>query len=199
MITIEMSKPGAVIGRIGENEAARIAFNIGGWLRDYPDGQISVLCKRPLDPGAYPVPSEQIAIDGGTLYWTLSSADLAQTGSGQCELILTDDGVKAKSEIFGILIRDALDGSAEPPEPWQGWIDDLTDLMDEKIADAAAEVTNAHAEAVAAAESADNAAGSAQEASESARQAAIIVATYGLQATQITGNKYKMAYGREEE
>lgn len=181
MITIEMSGNGVTIGRLLENEAARLAFDVSGWMEEYPNGQISVLCRRPKDADAYPVPIGQISIEDGRLYWVLSSADLAQTGSGLCELILTDGDVRAKSEIYGIWIQKALDGSAEPPEPWESWVDEVI----EKANDAA--------------DSADAAGRSAEQASESVRQAALIVATYGLRATLISGNKYKMKYDREEE
>ena len=219
MITIEMNRPGITIGRIGENERTRIRFDISEWLAEYPDGQLTVLCRRPRDAAAYPVPPSQIIRDGEALYWTLSDADLAQTGSGLCELVLRENNVKAKSEIYGIWISDALDGEAEPPEPWESWIDTITDLMDEKIGEAAhqvdlaadqvalaadqvrlaqQEVTNARREAEAAASSAQAAGQYADNADQSARQAAMIVATYGLQGQVISGNKYRMKYGTEE-
>ena len=290
MITIAMQRNGVVVGRLGENDAARIAFDVTDYVAHFPGAAYHVIRKRPNDPDAYPVPYGQVELDGNTLYWTLTSVDTAQLGNCFCQVTVRKDSTLAKSPVYVYRVTDTLDAEEEAPDEWQGWIDDLTDLMDQKIqeaddllsgmiteagtmldgkisdagelldgkisaaeetlsgmitsagetldgkisdadtlltgkisaaetmmdgkiADAAAEVAkakthadNAHDDAVAAAGSATaaagsarDAAGSADEASASARQAAIIVATYGLLATQISGNKYKMAYGREEE
>lgn len=125
MITIEMNGPKAVIGRKGENEAVRLSFDVKNWLKDYPTADIVVMCKRPADENAYPVPSAQISIDDGTLYWILSNGDLEYEGTGECELILIDGNTIAKDVIYTIQIARSLDGGAEPPDPWTGWVEQV--------------------------------------------------------------------------
>jgi hypothetical protein len=169
MITIRMNDGNNVIGRIGENEAVRLAFDITGWKTEYPQGSMTVICKRPNDADGYPVNNSQITIDDNTLYWVLSSGDLAQKGSGQCELILTNGNTIAKSAIYSIIIREALDGSGTVPEPWESWVQQVAD-------------------------DADRAEAAATSASEYAATAESIATHYGLNATQISGSNYRLEF-----
>lgn len=108
------------IGRLGENEATTVVFDISGWWRElYGDGAFSLVNLRPGDSDAYPCVIEQ---DAATVKWTVQSADLAKQGYGKCELIYTVGETIAKSEIYTTFIGEALTGDAEPPEPWEDWV-----------------------------------------------------------------------------
>lgn len=174
MTTIKMDKKVVVIGRKGENESVQLVFDVKAWLEEYPTASIIVMCKRPVDENAYPVPPAQITIEDGELRWILSSADLQYTGNGQCELICTYDNVIAKDDIYEIKILNALDGGAEPPEPWTGWVEQVA--HDAEVAEQAAQ------DAIAAKEEAQR-----------------IVSSYGLVSTLISGNNYKMGFEEVED
>ena len=109
------------LGRVGENEARAVRFDIGKIQAEFPGATFSVLNMRPSDPDAYPVNGQYIALDGSYLLWTLQSGDLAEDGLGQCELKATLNGVIVKSVIWTTEICPALDGNGEPPDPWQSW------------------------------------------------------------------------------
>ena len=54
------------IGRLGENlQPAK--FFVGDLIKTYPGCTFSLLNKRPNDPDAYPVPSENYSVSGNYL------------------------------------------------------------------------------------------------------------------------------------
>ena len=118
-----------IIGRIGENEARKIAFHVGNILRDFPEAGFSLVHQRPGDPAAYPVNSSYLEQEGNYLYWTVQSGDLTAEGVGSCELIATKGDAIVKTEIFRTKILNALDDSEDPPEPWESWVQDVEDAM----------------------------------------------------------------------
>lgn len=145
---IIIAEPGKKVhlGRIGENEARAVQFDISQTQAEFPGASFSVLNMRPQDPDAYPVNGQYIRIEGSNLYWTLQSGDLTEDGLGECELKATVDGVIVKSEIWTTEICPALDGNGTPPEPWESWQQQVEDDADR--AEAAAELLE-HPEAVA--------------------------------------------------
>ena len=173
MTTIYMDKKNVAIGRKEENESICLVFDVRDWLEQYPDASIVVMCKRPVDENAYPVPSSQITIEDGELSWVLTNSDLAYVGNGQCELICIDDEIVSKGIIYGIKILDALDGGSEPPEPWTGWVEQVA--HEAEVAEQAA-----------------------QDAIDAKNEAQRIVSSYGLITTLISGNNYKMGFEEVE-
>ena len=107
------------LGRVGENQARRVIFDITDWITEYPSATIALLNQPPGATDAYPVPS--ITVDGNSVYWIIESADVPKYGCGRCELIATQDEVIVKSEIFGTVTQRALDDTGEAPEPWESW------------------------------------------------------------------------------
>ena len=126
------------IGRVQENEYRRVVFDVADVLRDYPDAVFTVMNQRIQDTEAYPVPSAQLSVEGGTLYWTLKAGDLAYEGVGRCEVIARSGSVVAKSAVWSVWVEEALDGDAEPPAPWEGWVEQVTEAAER--AEAAAEL-----------------------------------------------------------
>lgn len=168
------------IGRLGENEATQVIFNIADFL-EFGDGTFSLLHQRAGDPAPYPCAIER---HDNTVTWEISSGDCSAQGYGRCELIYTVGSVIVKSEIWTTFTGTALTGAADPPEPWESWVEQVLAAgaaAQESAGDAAesaAEAANyaevAAAEAQDAETSAENAQGSAEAAAESA--ASIIVA-----------------------
>lgn len=117
------------LGRLGENDYTVVRFDVTAWLSEYPEAVIGLYNQRPGDDAAYPVAG--ITVDGGIATWTVTSADLTQTGEGKCELVAIAGEVVAKSAIFRTMVFDALNGSGEVPEPWEEWQQQLIILKNE--------------------------------------------------------------------
>lgn len=107
------------LGRLGENEYTVVRFDVAAWLEELPGAVIGLYNQRPGDADAYPIAA--IAVEDGVVTWTVTSAELTQTGEGRCELVAIAGEVVAKSAIFRTIVFDALDGSGEAPEPWSDW------------------------------------------------------------------------------
>lgn len=139
-----------VLGRIGENECTRVEFDVSGWLEEYPSAVISVLNMRPSDPAAYPIPASKLELTDGKLYWTITNSELStlgKGGNGQCQIVATVDDVIAKTCIYLTKILPSLDGSGDPPEPWESWVDEILEAgSDATAAKNAAEYAQAKAE-----------------------------------------------------
>lgn len=106
------------IGRLGENEATKVVFDVSEYAA-FGSGTFSLLHQRTGDQAPYPC---VIAQNGSTVEWEISSADCAVEGYGKCELIFTAGETIAKSKIFVTVTGSALTAGAEPPEPWEDWV-----------------------------------------------------------------------------
>ena len=118
------------LGRLGENNARTLRFDIAGILEEYPGAAFTLLNRRARDAAAYPVPREQVQLEENAILWTVASSDLLYEGIGQCELIAGDGDVIYKSIIYQTRVEAALDGSGTPPEPWESWVQEVTDAAD---------------------------------------------------------------------
>ena len=123
----------ARIAHTGENEAVRVAFSLAPFEEAFPGGRPALLVRRKGDAQAYPV---ALTVEGDTAYWTVTAADTAVAGFGQCELQWYAGDTLAKSDKFDFLVVQALEAGAEPPDaPSKRWFDaiqsqigDLDDL-----------------------------------------------------------------------
>jgi len=146
------------IGRRGENEVTEVVFDFTEWQEQFGTGVIDLFVKRSEDFDAYPV---VLSVDGTVATWIVTDADTAVVGSGKIEFVYTVNEKVAKSAIFPFYVgEDIGQASSEPPDPYESWIETLTELG-----------TETQANAQAAAQSASDAADSAASASESAGQA----------------------------
>jgi len=127
------------LGRLGENEYTVVRFDVSAWITEIPGAVIGLYNQRPGDADAYPIAA--IAVEDSVATWTVTSAELTQTGEGRCELVAIAGEVVAKSAIFRTIVFDALDGSGEAPEPWEEWQQQFIILKDaaEHAADRAEE------------------------------------------------------------
>ena len=121
------------LAHTGENEAVRVAFSLAPFEEAFPGGRPALLVRRKGDAQAYPV---TLTVEGDTAYWTVTAADTAAAGFGQCELQWYAGDTLAKSDKFDFLVVQALEAGAEPPDaPSKRWFDaiqsqigDLNDL-----------------------------------------------------------------------
>lgn len=109
------------LGHTGENEAVRVAFSLVPFKEEFPGGRPALLVKPPKGGNAYPV---ALTSEGDTAYWTVTAADTAVAGFGQCELQWYAGDTLAKSDKFDFIVVPALEAGAEPPdEPSKRWFD----------------------------------------------------------------------------
>jgi len=145
MIEVVANKKSPIqIGRLGENEHIKVKFpEATAMLEEYPDAALSLIVKRPGEDESYPAAT--VEIEDNVLYWTITSADLAFEGRGQCELKAVVGSVVAKSIIYTTEIFEALDGAGTPPEPWDSWQTEFTKVYDDtaKVAQEAKDAAQA--------------------------------------------------------
>ena len=135
------------LGRIGENEARVIRFNVGYILAEFPNATFSIVNRRPGDSDAYPVSPEYCDMEENYLVWTVMSGDLVNEGTGSCQIIAIQDEAVVKTQIFRTRVDKALDESTEPPEPWESWTEQIIEAA-ESVNTAYNEWTNMTATAV---------------------------------------------------
>ena len=126
------------LGKQGENGVARIVWQglAARYQALYGSGAFTLAAKRCGDAAAYPV---AVSTEGGDVVWLVRAADVANPGSGSCELTYTVDGAVAKSQTWSTYVAASISGDApgEPPEePAKAWfaaiqaqignLDDLT-------------------------------------------------------------------------
>lgn len=163
------------IGRQGENNVEVVQFDVTGWADLYGEGAFEVFHKRCRDTVAYPCVIS-MSEDGSAVEWLVGNADVEYTGQGECQLVYVVDGDIAKSVIFQTCTAKSLDGSGEPPEPYENRIQDLIEAaanitVEANRAEAARKgAEDAEKGALQAQEDAETAQGKAEEAEQSAEQ-----------------------------
>lgn len=125
---------GIYLGRQGENEVTTVLFDVSGWAEEYGAGSFRLLYKRSGDAGAYPV---EVTVSGSEVQWLVSSADVGSAGQGCAQLVYTVNEAIARSEIFMTITGRSLDGSEDPPDPWESWVDQILEAAGEAANDAA--------------------------------------------------------------
>ena len=141
------------IGKIKENLVTEVELPAPG----FGGGSYAVLLRRPKEEQPYPVTARY---EGGSLVWTVQTADTAIAGTGKLECRwYGDKGEVAKSQTYMVRITDGLPDPTEAPEAWEGYIGQVA--RNAQAAQAAA--GEAKAKANAAAGSAEAAAQAAQK------------------------------------
>lgn len=128
-------------------------------------GSYAVLLRRPKEEQPYPVAARH---EGGSLVWTVQTADTAIAGTGKLECRwYGDNGEVAKSQTYMVRITDGLPDPTEAPEAWEGFMGQVA--RDAQAAQTAAGEAKANADGAAA--SAGIAQSAATEAGKLARAA----------------------------
>lgn len=149
------------IGYEGENIVTAITFDLTAWIETYGIGGVTLLVQRHGETSAYPVP---LVIKDGSATWLITKTDCAKTGNGAVQLVYTVGEKIKKSPVFAVTTSASLDGSDDVPDPYDSWLETLTELT--------AKTTAAVAESLVNADIAQMAANiSAQAASHSAKSA----------------------------
>lgn len=142
------------IGKIKENLVTEVELPAPG----FGGGSYAVLLRRPKEEQPYPVAARH---EGGSLVWTVQTADTAIAGTGKLECRwYGDNGEVAKSQTYMVRITDGLPDPTEAPEAWEGFMGQVA--RDAQAAQTAAGEAKANADGAAA--SAGIAQGAAAEA-----------------------------------
>nr|DAR17615.1 MAG TPA: collagen alpha 1(VIII) chain protein [Caudoviricetes sp.] len=149
------------IGKIKENLVTEVELPAPG----FGGGSYAVLLRRPKEEQPYPVTARH---EGGSLLWTVQTADTAIPGTGKLECRwYGDNGEVAKSQTYMVRITDGLPDPTEAPEAWEGFMGQVA--RDAQAAQTAAGEAKANADGAAA--SAGIAQGAAADAGKMARAA----------------------------
>lgn len=104
------------IGKIKENLVTEVELPAPG----FGGGSYAVLLRRPKEEQPYPVTARH---EGGSLLWTVQTADTAIAGTGKLECRwYGDNGEVAKSQTYMVRITDGLPDPTEAPEAWEGFM-----------------------------------------------------------------------------
>lgn len=127
----------AIIGYSPENDVRRMRFNIGKWLRVWPDLTAQMLVTRPGESDAYVAKTQ---IEGEEIVWTISAYDTAIAGNGSMWIAFHgEEGELGLTPRTSIMVADGppnIDGE-EPPQTAAPWV--LAVLDAAKRAEEAAE------------------------------------------------------------
>jgi len=190
------------VGYVGETGARPVAFDFSAWAEEYGSGVLQLLLQRPGDAEPYPV---LLDIDGTTATWTPDATATEKPGQGQAQLVYTVSGVIVKNAIFRVLIAPSLGAAGDPPEPYEDWLERLTEIAAETqqnaldaaesaeaagtSADLAAAAKTAAETAQAGAEAAKTGAEAAEQTAQQAAALARAKAAEAAEAAQIAGRE----------
>ena len=98
------------IGKVGENDSARIAFPIADLAKQIAatDFSLSVLKPKSGQSSYYTPANIQISEDKTYLYWIPSIDDLSAYGRGYAQVSASNGIDTAKSPIYSFIISDSL-------------------------------------------------------------------------------------------
>lgn len=128
MIDIDAHKKHSLaLGYQGEHNARRVIFDIGDWVTAFGEGTPRLLVQRAEDQQPYPRMVEQ---SGAQVIWTVTAADVAQPGRGQCELAYLVGEQVVKSRTWRTVTEAALGDPGEAPsEPMESWVNQVTQTV----------------------------------------------------------------------
>lgn len=150
------------LGIRGEKESTAVVFDYSAFAELFGAGSVTLLYKRATDNAPYPI---VLQIEGNKATWTVTNTDTNIAGFGQCELFYYVDEQLAKSVVFATYVDEDIGTTTqEPPDPYEDWVETLTDLGAETLQNAQ-DAAGSAADALAAKIAAE----AAQEASETAQ------------------------------
>lgn len=122
------------IGHKAEKGVQAIEFDLTAWVETYGSGTLTVIMRRWGDAIPYPIALEIDENNKAT--WTLSDIDTAKAGMAYAQLnYIVGDEVVKKSDIYTFRVMDSLTGEGEPPEAYESWLEHLTHLAAEAMAE----------------------------------------------------------------
>lgn len=158
------------IGYVGESGVRQVVLDFSPWVEAYGPGALTLMVRRNGDANAYPVTLE---IDGSSAAWTVSNIDTHIYGVGRAQYMYVVDGENVKSAIFQTFVdKSVTQPGSDPPDPYEGWVQHLTELGAETLVNAQAAAGSAEAAETAKTE-AENAEQGAAESEEDAKAWAV--------------------------
>ena len=125
-ITAPIQKRTIPLGLRGENEITQVVFDYSQWVTEFGNGVVTLLVRRSKDAYAYPV---VVTTERESATWLVTATDTAFAGSGEAEFSYTVDGKIAKSVVFKTtVLPDIGEPSETPPDPYETWLDTLTEI-----------------------------------------------------------------------
>ena len=122
------------IGHKAEKGVEAIEFDLTAWVETYGSGTLTVIMRRWGDAIPYPIALEIDENNKAT--WTLSDIDTAKAGMAYAQLsYIVGETVVKKSDIYTFRVMDSLTGEGEPPEAYESWLEHLTHLAAEAMAE----------------------------------------------------------------
>ena len=122
------------IGYVAENGVTNVEFDVSVWVEMYGSGTATLIMKRWGDANPYPIALE---VDNeGLATWTISATDTAKTGFAYAQLRYETGTKVKKSPIYTLKIGESLGSPAEAPDQYEDWIDALTHLAAQAMAEA---------------------------------------------------------------
>ena len=122
------------IGHKAEKGVEAIEFDLTAWVETYGSGTLTVIMRRWGDAIPYPIALEIDENNKAT--WTLSDTDTAKAGMAYAQLsYIVGETVVKKSDIYTFRVMDSLTGEGEPPEAYESWLETLTHLAAEAMAE----------------------------------------------------------------
>ena len=123
------------IGRVGENNATKVVFDISKWIEEYGNGEVTLVIEQNGVISLIKTSDPALQFEGNKVTWLVSDAFTKMEDRGQCELYYSIDNVKVRSVLFDIVVTKSLDGYEEvPPTPYDGWISQILDASAKVIA-----------------------------------------------------------------
>lgn len=156
MVTIKAEHERVLyLGKVGENSAVEVVFDITHWRDTFGDGQAFLWVISPGQATPYPAVVEQTE---DTVKWVVFASDLEKPGKGKVELQWRVGEKIVKSCHYPTYISDSLTGSDTTAPPATPWIDKVV-AAGEAATDANTKAQDAAARAEDAAKRAEAATG----------------------------------------
>lgn len=186
---------GIAIGEERENLAVPVVVDYTAWIEQHGTGALQILLQRPQDADPYPV---TVTNDNGEAVWAPNETDMNFKGRGEIQLVYTAGGVIERSPVIMVISGRSLVAAGDPPDPFETWLEELTELAAETLVNAQSaedSASEANADALRAAQSALDAEAAktgAETAEQTAQQAAALArakAAEAAEAAQIAGRE----------
>lgn len=121
-------------GERGENAVTRVLLDFTAWVEEFGAGVVNLYVKRGGDTSAYPVP---LSIEGTVATWLVSDTDTYKMGRGEAEYVYVANEKVEKTAVFGFYVKkDIGQPSANPPSPYETWIESLMELSNTTLENA---------------------------------------------------------------
>lgn len=153
-----------LLGRVGENNAVTIKFNIAAFFPGVSGAQYGLVHQRPGDKAPYVVKEpEEGRVRDGFVYWVVGSEDVAYPGNGIAQLTAWINGAVYKTVVFTTVIENSM-GVVAPPADTMIWVN--------QVLKAGGDAETARTQALSAADRAEAAAASVPATIDDALEAA---------------------------